>query len=195
MHTHKPTGSRGGVKWLVETAVPSGTTWTQRAGVMIGLNSLSLELWRASQRQGGSEVKEEEVGEKGGGAAWENLSRCQEPPSGLGSGGPDPLPQVWPPGAARETPQRMHTPLYGSIALSLLEGFVCFFVWWQWLGFPPVHVPGHKVDTKEQWHATLPLALTQHVHGSWWKTDEVGKHTSPTVFGARWFLNLRHCQS
>ena len=48
-----------------------------------------------------------------------------------------------------------------------------------------MHVPGHKVDTKEQWHATLPLALTQHVHGSWWKRDEVGKHTSPTVFGAR----------
>ena len=73
-------------------------------------------------------MEEEEVGEKGGGAAWENLSRCREPPSGLGSGGPDPLPTVWPPGAVRETPQRMHTPLYGSTALSLLEGFVCFFV-------------------------------------------------------------------
>ena len=73
-------------------------------------------------------MEEEEVGEKGGGAVWENLSRCREPPSGLGSGSPDPLPPVWPLGAVRETPRRMHTPLYGSATLSVLEGFVCFFV-------------------------------------------------------------------
>ena len=71
---------------------------------------------------------DEEVGEKGGGAAWGNLSHCREPPSGLGSRGPDPLPPAWALGAARETPRRMHTPLNGSTTLSLPEGFVCFSV-------------------------------------------------------------------